>query len=335
MTALFPEPRSREKKPSPDQIPVEFLKKARDVLGSEIVGADIAWGGFSASAGFIFSLDSGEKVFAKGSHPGDTSHGTQNLRQEISAYENILVLKEISPAYLGVVHDGDEDGWMLGFWEFLDPVKNSVSVEARFELMRRWQKEKTVNEAVPAAYKKPYIQNFFRDEGKWNRFRDDSAAQKKFISLFEDEYSGREWLLRSISALCTHQQKTQDVSLSNGLIHGDVRLDNFIFSNKGLFVIDWPNACFGPTVLDDVFFFSGIEGLESTMMPSPKDSAFFAILASVSGYFAEQAYRDVPPLLPRLRWMQKCLLLAQLRMLARAEIIDFPPQMRGQSVENL
>jgi sulfur relay (sulfurtransferase) complex TusBCD TusD component (DsrE family) len=51
------------------------------------------------------------------------------------------------------------------------------------------------------------------------------------------------------------------------------------------------------------------------------------MLSALAGFFADQAYRAVPPKLPRLRWMQKLMLHACLQALHRRGIVDSPPIM--------
>ena len=46
-----------------------------------------------------------------------------------------------------------------------------------------------------------------------------------------------------------------------GLVHGDLRVDNFLFGAQDTWVIDWPNACRGPLVFDLVFLSSNMEAL--------------------------------------------------------------------------
>ena len=122
------------------------------------------------------------------------------------------------------------------------------------------------------------------------------------------------------------------------IVHGDLRLDNMLFTSSGPYVIDWPNITLGPRVFDLAFLYSSVEAFGLC----PFDEALkayngnvsqedmSAMLACLSGYFAEQAYRAVPPIMPRLRWMQRSMLLAQLNQLARLGIIESPPQMHGE-----
>jgi hypothetical protein len=52
--------------------------------------------------------------------------------------------------------------------------------------------------------------------------------------------------------------------------------------------------------------------------------------ACLAGYLADQARRPVPDKLPRLRWMQKTMLLSLLGFLRRAGVVDSIPRMTNQ-----
>lgn len=336
MRPLFPEPFAKEAKPSFAQIPPVLLLKIEDMFSEKILAGSTAYGGFSAAAGFIITFKSGRKVFAKGSHPKDTAHGTQNLRQEIRVYADVPVLHEISPRYLGFVQDDDEDGWMLGFWEYIEPAGKLV-VEDMIEALVRFQRDGAVN--LKSATEQNYISLFLNGEKKWHRIDEEAATAEKFICLFSDAAAGRQWLRKNIGTLCALQDKAVEGTM--GLLHGDLRADNFLCGKDKTFVIDWPNACRGALIFDAMFLFANLESLGLCNMESAfaifekKGGVNFSTeqksiaAAHLSGFFADQAYRAVPEKLPRLRWMQRGMLCALLLFLSRLGIIDSPPKMRN------
>jgi hypothetical protein len=304
------------------------------MVGGRVVSGAAVFGGLSSSASFIITLDDGRRIFAKGNHPDEMSHGTETLRHEVHAYLNLPVLKDTAPAYIGTVSDGDEDGWMLGLWACIDAVNTLPPLLQMNDHMRIWQNEPAASSVLKAARERNYINGFFTCDKKWLRLRDDMAVREKFLSLFADHDIAARWFVANIDRLCALQAAVTKVSCGNGLLHGDLRLDNFLYDGDRLWTVDWPNACYGPLIFDPVFLRMNAEGLgydgADILIAGYTAIDIAAMTASMTGYFADQAYRAVPPKLPRLRWMQKAMLLAGLSQLARAGMIDSIPVMTGQ-----
>lgn len=351
MKPLFAEPAVSEIKPDFDAIPEDILKKIGRRLAGEVEDGEIVFGSFSASAGYVLTLDSGLKIFAKGTHPNEMAHGTQHLRQEIAAYENLPVLKDVSPAYYSFVTDNDEDGWSLGLWEYILPDPVAHATTAMDDVMT--QVVKVHQSDVPPdvllhARAQNFISGFLNDEKKWRRLRDDAAVQEKFLTLFEEAAAGKAWLEKALPVLTDLQTRNAGAVYVEGLIHGDLRMDNVIFGQGRTYLVDWPNACIGPVVFDLVYITAHLESLGTgkaeDFIAAYKNAGGRAftddaaaaeelcpMLAAISGYFADQAYRAVPEKLPRLRWMQKSMLLACLNILSRFGKIESPPRFSGEA----
>lgn len=337
MRALFAEPACREKKPPFSSIPADILKKIADLAGAPVIAGDTAFGGLSAAAGFILTLKSGRRIFVKGSHPDEMAHGTLHLREEVQTYKTVPALQQVAPRLIGVAGDGDEDGWLLGVWEAVDHG-GSPRIRDAIELMAQWQRAPLPPDALVPAVRHNYLRFFLDGQRKWVRLRDEEKVRQKFTALFAEPRHAEEWLGRNLDALIA-LQSLRGLSSPTGLLHGDLRLDNFLFAADRTYVVDWPNTARGPLVFDVLFFFSSLEGLGYgsidaflQLYKEVSGTAFAEtdvdmMLAALSGFFADQAGRAVPDKLPRLRWMQKCMLSAQLNMLARREVVDSIPQM--------
>jgi hypothetical protein len=344
MSALLKEPEAREKKPLFSDLPPDILRQIETMVDEKISSSDVAFGGLSSSAGFLMTLASGRRIFAKGTHPGELSHGAKNLGQEVMAYETLDVLHRVSPPYIGLVSDNDEDGWMLGIWDFVPHDPNLASAGRVMQTMKIWQADRDARGILPPARQQAYIDQFFSPEKKWLRLRHDESVRKKFLSMFAQPSIAAKWFEHNMIALCQWQARVDRIKAAEGLLHGDLRLDNFLFTAERSFAVDWPNACWGPMVFDLVFVFSNMEAMgygqtekffeayedAGGVKVDPDDRA--VMLTSVAGYFADQAYREVPGNLPRLRWMQKSMLLAQLKTLARLGVIESPPPMNGENL---
>ncbi|MDF3023967.1 MAG: hypothetical protein K0R10_1328 [Alphaproteobacteria bacterium] len=193
MGALIKQPDAREKKPEFSDLPPTIFRQLEKLCGDKIVSSGTAFGGLSASAGFIMTLASGRKVFAKGTHPAETAHGSANLAQEISAYQIVEALRDASPPYIGVVSDGEEDGWMLGVWECVEHDPALVSLPRIMKLLKDWQGFDGAKEVLPSVREQVYISQFFSVEKKWQRLKNDLTIRKKFLTLFENQLAANDW----------------------------------------------------------------------------------------------------------------------------------------------
>jgi hypothetical protein len=340
---LLAEPAAREKKPEASDLPPAFTQQLEKLVQSRIKEVSFAFGGLSVSAAFIFTLENTRKIFVKGAHPGDTAHAAKNLEDEIKAYETVEVLGKIAPRYIGLVSAGQTDGWMLGVWEHVEHDPALASPARVIDSLKGWQKSGTPRGALPAAKEHNYISQLLSPGRKWMRVSDEAPVREKFLSLFVKPGEAKAWLDKNIRSLCLHQTRAAELEGDEGLVHGDLRIDNFLFGAERTWVIDWPNACIGLLSFDLAFLFSNMEALgfgraedflnaysaAGCTLPPQEEQA--AVLCALSGYFADQAYRAEVDKMPRLRWMQRSMLLAQLRYLARLGLIESPPAMNGEN----
>lgn len=345
MGFLFQQPAGREARPEWPDVPQAVVDQLQKLLKQKIVHADIAWGGYSPSAAFSATLDSQKKVFIKGTHPGQDTHGTRMLRQEIEAYETLPDIEKISPAYLGYAGDGSEEGWMLAAFDYIDTVPTlpwtDEKITTVFRLLSHLHfcDEKKIPPSLPLARDKNYIGKFLRPEGGWLRIRDERRTADKFLTLFEDQDAGRRWFLSALPGLCEKQARAPMTGGHIGIIHQDLRSDNILFDRAGrTYLVDWVNACRGPVVMDLAFFLPSVSAesalecgalleLYETTLGVKTDRESLAIaLASLSGHMADNTYRAIPVKLPRLRWIQKSLLWAMLQW--AVALMDIPPPPR-------
>lgn len=336
---IFQEPLLREDKPSFDDIPQKFIHDIETFFGAKILRGETVFGSLSASASFKIYFDDGRIIFAKGNHPAEMAHGTLNLRQEIQVYETVPILKQISPRYLGTLNDGDEDGWMLAFFQALDVSVTPPSLDLFNAAIFSLQQEQIV--PLPDYRDMNFINMLLRDEMKWRRLRDDKKARDLFLTLFADTHAAQIWFDQNIETLVMLQSAALSSDHPLVLMHGDLRLDNILYAESKLFLVDWPNACRGPAVFDPIFLFAHLDGMEvalfdhmigSFLQKRPDGHKLwpdiYSVMSHLSGYFATQAYRAVPDKMPRLRWMQKTMLVSLLRNLAGFGQISAPPRFK-------
>lgn len=346
---FFNPPDARESKPPFESLPPQMRQKIESRLSGTIAAGEVLYGSLSSSAGYVLTFESGLKVFAKGSHPDEMSHGTLHIRREIKAYEYLPVLKKTSPQLYSWVSDNDEDGWTLGLWAFVPPDASAGFAAFIPDMMARCAEAHSADvpaDVIPAARAHNYIGAFLRDEKKWRRLQGDAAVRAKFLDLFEDRSAADAWFAKNIAVLAALQADAAVRVFDEGLIHGDLRRDNILIGKGRSWLVDWPNACIGPRVFDLVMLFTHLEAMgiapsddllhmydaaAGTSFATTKTDDIAAMAGSMAGYFADQAYRSAPEKLPRLRWMQKSLLCGQLGLLARLGRIESPPRFCGQN----
>jgi hypothetical protein len=335
-------PDQREAKPLFSDIPLLFLKQCSAYLGSGIVAASVAYGGLSASATFIFQLQDGRKVFAKGNHPMEMSHGAETLRQEVHVYKSVPQLIDLSPPFLGMLAAGDDHLWSLGFWRAVDSVPFVLAADECVSVIRSIQC--LPEQSLRSYADNNYLSQIFNPDKKWRRIMGDDAVRRQWGKLFLDAGQIQDWTQKNLPVLIDWQSRSLEHA-PKSFMHGDLRLDNIIADKARKYVIDWANASTGPAVFDPVFFFTHMDGLglhdfddlwelgkASGLLAIPDDDKI-AMMVKLSGYFATQAYRPVPEKMPRLRWMQKTMLFSLLNRLSRYGLIERLPQIADLNPE--
>jgi len=343
----LPEPAEKEARPQWADLPPEVLSEIEKITG-KISTAEIAWGGYSPSACFRATAESGAKYFIKGSHPGQTAHGAKALQQEINAYKTLAFLQQLAPRFHGAIAVGDEDDWRLGIWDMVDGKTALPWTEEKVTsvLNLLWQLHAVPRSAVlalPHGRESNHVSDFFLGEKLWKRFEreDDSNRQQHFAELFDDAGAARHWLDTALPELVRLQSRMRGMTGAEGVVHFDLRSDNILFNAEGRAVIvDWTDTCWGQVLLDIVLLAQCVAA-ESGIAPQkvmqiygqisgrhypPED--VLSVVATTTGYFADNAWRAVPAELPRLRWVQKICLHAGLSWLAAENAVSFPGAFR-------
>jgi aminoglycoside phosphotransferase (APT) family kinase protein len=323
MPPYFTEPPALERRPPFSAVPPFVTAQIERHLGGKIAEAKTLAGGMLPAATFHLSLADGRTFFVKGAQPGDVSHATQNIRQEAGAYAFLASRDSgLIPRFYGLCGDGNEDGWLLGVWDFINGAAPAPPAAA-FSLLTQIQKTPCGRRDLPGVDAAPYLQGFFTPEKKWRRL-ENPLDRDGPLSLFIDREMAARWLDDSLPALLTLQGNITHRLGQFGLMHGDARAEHFLSAPGGGRVIDWANASYGPLGFDALFLtldLSARTGTDFSVLwetargqgiALPARDDLLAQLACFCGYFMTQAHRPVPDGLPRLRWMQKSILRAGL-----------------------
>jgi hypothetical protein len=163
----------------------------------------------------------------------------------------------------------------------------------------------------------------------WTRLGDEPGGLEHLAALAGARAGeALAWTRAAVPRLRAVAERLAEVGPPHGLLHFDTRSDNLRLQPGGrLRLFDWPYACVGPPEFDVAAFAQSIacEGgpdpeaaLAHYAADLPvREAAVDAAVAAIAGYFAQQAWREPIPGLPRLRQVQRCQLRASLAWCAR------------------
>ena len=332
----------REAKPDWTDLPIALREKIRALLGQPISGAETVHGGFGPSATLILRTASGDRVFCKGAHPGQTDMGRAALFRERENLESFPELSRFAPAFIGGADDGD---WNVILLECLErarsvPPWDAASFDAIMTTLAEFHR------ATPAQGKERLrsatgdtLFDLLKHEQGWSTLRESAAARERFVALFEDPGEARQWFDTHVDTLSRLEAQAGCIKEPQSWIHRDIRSDNLIYGRSGVpKIVDWPYLAYGPTLVDIAFFLPSVAG-EGGPAPAEGLKAYQRLsglhfdadevvtaAATVAGFFAARAGEPDLPLLPRLRWIQRLQLFPALAWTCDLLKIAPPPR---------
>ena len=123
------------------------------------------------------------------------------------------------------------------------------------------------------------------------------------------------WCRDRLDELAAEEARWEEVTVGDGLIHGDVRSDNVLLVDDGLVVfVDWTATCTGAPWFEVVAMLPSVElehggPPESVLARAGLDDlgpeSLVPVVAALAGYFAERSRLPDPPGLPTLRSFQR------------------------------
>lgn len=343
MSFYLPKPDTHEVKPPFDALPPELKSEIEKTIGRNIERAHIIYGGYSSAFSVIAVAKDGSEYFIKGSHPGEMSHGAKTLEQEIHIYKAVSILADIAPAFIGQTEWGGEDDWRLGIWQAvagsgIKPVWDEADFAAFGETLCTLYTSFDLKTAdVKNATDTNFIKDIVSGKNSWRKFNAFAPRKDEFADMFENPDAGRAWLEDHLDKFISGSQRP--VQHFETLVHFDLRHDNILFDDQNqALIIDWPNGCIGPAGYDlvcvacdlmvhgngpawDIF-----EKLCAAAKLQIDSDDVIHILMKISGYYALNAYREVPEKLPRLRWLQQAFLYAMTEWLNHLKQCDSMPK---------
>jgi hypothetical protein len=309
------------------------------MLGVEVVRGTRVWGGYSPTPTFRLLLTGGRRAFIKGVTRATGDFPWAAIERERRIYRELsAVLGAWQPTYQG---DFECDGWRVLLLEDLGPKSAppwNTGLARRVMYSYSQFHRSTRGTTLPKWLPRPCA--LLGREGRSWRWADTDGVQRLAALAASRERDARLWLqqyapmLRSLAA-----SSTKPPRLGWSLLHGDTRSDNLRFIGDRLCLFDWPHASVGPIEADIAMFVQSIaleSGIDPDLLVSwyeegvEVDAGMLdAALAALVGFFANQAFQEEIPGLPRLRRFQRQQLHVTLSWLARRLGVDAPTWTAG------
>jgi len=316
----------REDKPAWSQVPPSVRAETERRLGSRVMRATRAYGGYAASATFRLALANGRRAFFKAGYPLPAdSPVVLPIAQETRRYAALApMVGRWMPKQLGAFRRAR---WDVLLMEDLGPAtippwspdkaRRASRSYARFH-------RRTLGMPLPRGLSRTRHRRFGMFWGNAGKTWELSNAAR-VAGRRADE--AEEWLSVVMPTLRAAERDLVRAKPPFVVLHFDTRSDNFRLVGDRLVMFDWPWASAGPAEFDLAAF---AQAVNAERGPDPerivawyeeilplRERELAGSIAGIAGYFTFAAWR--PPLagLPRLRSIQRKQLRASVAWAAR------------------
>jgi hypothetical protein len=321
-----------EEKPPWQRLPHDVRTAIEHVLGGPVDRAMRVWGGYGPAPTFRLRLAGGRRAFVKAVGPADNAFSRAALEREIRVYRELgPLLAPWMPECVGTVELGP---WRALLLEDLGPKSAPPWSSAVARGVSRAFAE--FHAGVPAEKLPNWVPRPERYLAGMASIWERLLANGELVRLAElagpESGTAAAWLLEAAPVLDRIARKLapeQPVAY----LHGDLRSDNLRWRDGRLWMLDWPHTGIGAPEFDLAAF---AQSVTVDGGPPPEQivawyaergevraGALDAAVSAVAGFFADAAWREDVPGLPRLRSFQR----AQLRVTLAwtAERLSLPP----------
>ena len=303
------------------------------MLGSRILRATPAYGGYAPSATYRLVLAGRRRAFFKASYPLPSGSGVRwSIDPEERRYRALEPwIREWSPHFIGSLR---ADGWHVLLMEDLGPAT-----------MPAWTANKTRRAArsyaafhrstLGAELPRMLSRTDHHEFGvSWDGIARTAATANTAGLARRREDEAREWLDVALPVLRDLERGLLRARRPFVLLHFDTRSDNVRLRGDRMLMFDWPYASVGPAEFDLAAF---AQAVAAEGGPAPEQvlswyedvlplraAVLDASVAGIAGCFADRAWRPVPVGLPRIRAIQRRQFKATLAWAARRFALPEP-----------
>jgi len=308
-------PKDNTNKPPPAQgvrqqwtdIPLKIRNLIEEYLGSEVVTSETQYGGFSPGvASRLYTADN-QCVFLK-------ALGTELNATSVMFHRNEIKINakmpenSFAPRLLWSYDDAEDTEWVALLFDNVDGI-NPPTPWQEADLQRVMQAMGQLSDVLtPSPIEVgqiPSSENYFSKRIRgWQQLK----ANETSIAKLD------EWSQRHLDALCDLEKKAPEATAGQTLVHFDIRADNIVMTDDGIWFVDWPHASIGAAWLDVILFAPSVAmqgGLQpedliqlhpACQQADPDDIT--AVVVSLAGMFTQRSLQPPPPGLPTLREFQ-------------------------------
>jgi hypothetical protein len=323
-----------EVKPAWRSLPIAVRTRVEEVMGAAVARGLRVWGGYAPSVTFRLILDDTRGVFFKGANQTSTEVMHQLLDDEERVYRELgSLLTPWAPTFYGSFR---VSGWHVVLLEDLGPpsvpprTRRSVSqAMVSYAAFHRHNLGQSLPDWLPR-------RTHHRFALMWAGLQAEPGGLLGVASLAGARASDASgWLTSAVPRLNATAEALAHDGPPQTLLHFDTRSDNLRLQPGGcLRLFDWPYACVGPPEIDLAGFAQSIKveggpAPEDAVAPYARDlpvrdEMMDSAVAAVAGYFAQHAWREPIPGLPRLRPFQRAQLKVSLAWAARRLHLSTP-----------
>jgi hypothetical protein len=322
-----------EPKPPWRLVPRAVRWQVDELTAAHVQRALRVWGGYAPSPTFRLFLVDGRSVFFKGVNPTSNEHMHRALAAEERVYRELTPwITPWAPAFLGSFREAD---WHVLLLEDVAGTRVPPWSPRRVHTAMRGYAafhRHSLGQLLPEWLSRERHRAFARI---WANLADESGGLEGMASLAGARATeALDWTRAALDALGSAAERLLDAPPPHALLHFDTRSDNLrLQPGGGIRLFDWPYACVGPPELDLAAFaqsitYEGGPDPDDCMAAYTRDLAvrtdvMDASIAAMAGYFANHAWRDEIPDLPRVRSIQRRQLQSSLTWAARH--LHLPP----------
>lgn len=297
-------------------IPEPVRTALEKLLGGAVQRTGPSPRGFSPGFAGRLDLDSGDRYFVKAIAASLTPRGPQTYRRE-AAIAASLPTTCPTPRLFATYDDGEWVGLIFEYIDGREPdptnAADMAAVLDAVDMLSRSTRHTSIK--VPRL-----VEVWAEDFKSWRTI----GAQNRPEGL--DTYGS--WVDEHVEQLANLESRWSIGVDCNNLLHGDLRVDNMILADAGVFFVDWPEACRGSSWVDLVFMLPSMAMLEGGPDPEsvirshpltrdvPK-AQLDAVLAAIAGFFTTRSLLAPPPGLPTVRSFQRSQAVSALSWLRR------------------
>jgi len=314
-------------------VPASVRAETERRLGSRVVRATRAYGGYAASATFRLVLAGGRRAFFKGAYPPPpgsaaifpVAHEERNYRA-VAPFAGRHIPRQLGSFRL--------DRWHVLLMEDLGPATMPPWTSEKTRLASRSYARfhrRTLGVALPRGLPRTQHQRFGR---YWAELAKTRALEHTAALAGRRRDEASEWLDVALPVLRDLERGLVSARRPFVLLHFDTRSDNVRLIGERLVMFDWPFASVGPAEFDTAAFAQAVAAEGGP--PPERILAWYdellplrareldGSIAGIAGYFASASWRAPLPGLPRLRSIQRRQFKATLGWAARRFALPEP-----------